>query len=331
VALSTSACSGSRPIHEASEEIRFLEAFAAKRTAPSIRGEVYPEPGQGNDRLYTRMQKLLSGTTVSISGPDGARHVAAADARGRFFVEPVRAGEYRVSVSQAAFRSSEPEYKVSVSEGGCGVVHVAMGFDGIVSGRVREAGGKPPTATPIELIPVLGGNLYPLPIETTSRSDGTYSFVRVPPGRYFLAVNASREPSKERPYKRVFHPGVESRDRAAAISLGEAERVAGANLMLTKLGARTISARMVWADGTPAEYVHTWCAPTGDVPRQHLITDALGQITFPAMDGLSYDIGAAAASNYAIPQRRRFSAPAIRVPPGPSTSVRLVVSIPPKD
>jgi hypothetical protein len=206
-----------------------------------------------------------------------------------------------------------------------------MGFDGSVSGRLREPNGSPPIPIKVQLIPVLGGDIYPSPIETLSAADGTYAFSRVPLGRYVLAVNASDEPAKTRPYKRVFYPGVADRERAKLIRIGEAESVSNANFTLSaRLNSRTITAGMFWADGTPARYVHTWCAPTGYVPWQHLLTDGQGRITFPAMDGLAYEIGAAAASDYEIVAKRRISAHPVRVPPGPSSSVRLVLSVSPR-
>jgi hypothetical protein len=297
----------------------------------SIQGQVYADTGQGNYHIYERIQKRLAGSSVILSSMGGHQYSAVADANGRFHIEPVRAGGYKVRVQQTNFRSGFAEYDVIVPDGGCGVINVAMGFDGSVSGRLRESHGNPPIPVKLELIPVLGGDIYPSPLETISGADGTYAFHRVPLGRYVLAVNASNEPTKKIPYKRVFYPGVEDRARAKLIHVGEAESVLHANFDLSaRLNPRTITANMFWAEGTPARYVHTWCAPAGYLPWQHLLTDGEGHITFPAMDGLSYEIGAAAASNYEIEAKRRISAHPVLVPPGPSTSVRLVLSIPPR-
>src|SRR5262249_43631823 len=118
--------------------------------------------------------------------------------------------------------------------------------------------------------------------------------------------------------------------RATVIEVGEAGSVENVDFAVsTKLKPRTITAQIVWPDGTPARFVHTWCSPTGHVPWQHMLTNGKGQIIFPAMDGLTYEIGAAAASDYEVPSRRRFSALPVRVPPGESSKVRLVLSIPP--
>jgi hypothetical protein len=327
----THQCMGSRQVQDAADVMQFLEAFVAHRTVASIQGQVYADPGQGNLLLYDRLRKRMQGSVVTASGTDGSQHSTVADETGRFRIDSVRAGMYKVRVTQAKFRSDFAEYEVKVPERGCGVVQVSMGLDGRVSGRLHERGGNAPISIKVQLIPALDGDEYPSPLETTSATDGTYAFRRVPPGQYVLAVNALDEPTKKVPYKRVYYPGVEDLSSATRIHVGEAEKVSVGGLRLsTRLNPRTISARTVWADGSPARYVHTWCAPTGYTPRQHLLTDGEGQITFPAMDGLAYVIGAAAASNYEVPSKQRISARPVHVPPGPSTSVRLVLSIPPR-
>lgn len=327
----TSQCKGSKQVERAADDLKFLEAFVVHRTVMSIQGQVYADTGQGNDHLYDRIQKRLTGSSVSVSSADGHQYSAIADAAGRFQIKPVQTGRYKVRIQQAKFRSALAEYDLSVPEGGCGVISIPMGFDGSVSGRLREPSGSSPIPVKVQLIPVLSGDVYPLPLETISAADGTYVFHRVPLGWYVLAVNASDEPTKKTPYKRVFYSGVEDRSGAKLIHVEEAERVLNANFTLSaRLNPRTITAEMIWADGTPARYVHTWCAPTGYSPSQHLLTDGEGRITFPAMDGLAYEIGAAAASNYEITTKQRVSAYPVRVSPGPSISVRLVLSIPPR-
>src|SRR5690606_41689833 len=139
-----------------------------------------------------------------------------------------------------------------------------------------------PISIKVQLISALNGDEYPSPLETTSAADGTYAFHRVPPGQYLLAVNALDEPTKKIPYKRVYYPGVEDLSRATRIHVGEAARISVADLRLSaRLNSRSIAAKMVWADGSPARHVHTWCAATGYSPWQHLLTDSEGRITFP--------------------------------------------------
>jgi hypothetical protein len=82
----TSQCKGSRQVQDAAEDIRFLEAFVAHRTVMSIQGQVYADTGQGNYQLYDRIQKLLPGSSVSMSRMDGQQYGAVADAKGRFHI-----------------------------------------------------------------------------------------------------------------------------------------------------------------------------------------------------------------------------------------------------
>jgi hypothetical protein len=326
----TSLCNGSKPINQAADDLRFLEGWIRNRTITSIQGQILLDYGQGNVGSRDRLSKNLRGSLVTAVNTDGQRYSSGADGDGRFLIAPVRAGTYKLTVTQTRFLSGDPEYTVNVPEGGCADLYVWMSRDGKVMGRLREPTGRPPVAIRVQLIPILQGDVYPSPYETLSGVDGKYEFSRIPPGRYLVAVKASDEPTPKVPYKRVYYPGVPQRDRATPIQVAEARSVLNVNFTVTaKLNPRTIKAHISWSDGSPARSVHTWCAAAGYVPWQHLLTDNNGGITFNALDGLTYVVGAAAASNYEIVTRRRLSAKPLTVPPGRSTSVKLVIPLPP--
>jgi hypothetical protein len=248
----------------------------------------------------------------------------------RFVIEAVRPGKYTITVNQRSFRSQQAEYLVNVTPGRCAAVYASMSLDGKVTGRLRVSNGDSPPPIKLQLIPVLQSDRVLTPVDTLSRDDGSYEFYGVPPGRYLLGINALDEPTAETPFKRIYYPGVTQRKDAVALQLGEAQTISKADFTLPpKLHPRTIKAQVTWPDGSPARSVHTWCSPSGYLPWQHVLTDANGQITFNAMDGLPYEVGAAAASNYDIVSRRRFTAKPVRVAPGTSTSISLILSIPP--
>lgn len=135
--LFTTQCYGSKPVQDATQEIRFMEAFVARRTNSSIQGEVYAETGQVLNNDYEMIQRRLTGSVIIASSVDGIKYKGIANSKGKFQIEPIRAGRYKVTVQQTKFRSELAEYDVDVPEGGCGVVHIAMGLGGSVSDRLR--------------------------------------------------------------------------------------------------------------------------------------------------------------------------------------------------
>lgn len=62
----------------------------------------------------------------------------------------------------------------------------------------------------------------------------------------------------------------------------------------------------VWSDGRPAPFIHIWCSARGYLPIVHEITDKSGRIDFDVLDGLTYEVGGAASSDYEPVERRRY-------------------------
>ena len=138
------------------------------------------------------------------------------------------------------------------------------------------------------------------------------------------------EPRVRTPYARTFFPGVSKQDGAHVLTVGETSILMNHNFVVpAKLNARKVTVMTVRADGTPARFVHVWCSALGYTPWAHVLTDRSGQVIFDVLDGLAYQIGGAAASNYEIPALRRYSAEPVRVGPGNNMRVRLVLSIAP--
>lgn len=324
--LQASQCSGSLPVADAGDDLDFLKAWLRKETVAAIQGEVYPDTNTLDAPDYNRRSRQLRGSDITAIDGNGQAWTVASDLNGHFRIPLKRGGRFVVSISTPRYRSAEPEYRVDVPERGCAEIAFWMGLDGQVRGLVREDGGGMTQPVKLELISVAEDDRSPTPLETTSQRNGEFAFTRVPPGRYVLGLNHSREPTAKMPYRRVYFPASEAPELARPIVLREAQTVSGIQLDIgIKMKPRAITARVSWPDGSPARFVHAWCAPTGYVPRAHDLTNEDGQITFPAMDGLSYDVGSAAASNYEIPARRRFAAKRVRVPPGDSVAIKLVL------
>lgn len=326
----TTQCMGSRLAQEAAADLRFLEEFYAHRTPTTLIGELYADPDSPNYHLRDRIQRALRGSSVTAVGPDGKVHRAIAGDHGEFKFDQLAPGNYRVSVYQSRLRARRNSFEVPVPPGGCGLIYAGMAFDGRVSGRIREPHGVPATPVKVQLQQIVPGDLATPVFDTLTGAGGVFEFTRLAPGRYLLGVNIEREPAISNPYRPVFYPGAPTREGAVHIQVGEAASVTGLNLPISvRMAPRTISVELIWPDGSPARYVHAWCAVLGYSAQVHELANSDGRIRFQALDGLTYEVGAAAAGDYEVSSRRLWRAKPVLVAPGPSTSIRLILAAKP--
>lgn len=136
--LETTQCLGSRPIALAEDDIRFFDNWKSRRTATHILGRIYADPETSSSTTWEEMQKKLTGTIVTAIGKGGQRYSAVTDDTGYFMINPVQAGEYKVTATHSGYVTSDAEYKVAVASGGCADVYARMRADG----RVRQRKGK---------------------------------------------------------------------------------------------------------------------------------------------------------------------------------------------
>jgi hypothetical protein len=167
---------------------------------------------------------------------------------------------------------------------------------GRISGRLASAAALPLKDTEIYAVPVNHDWSARDLSDSMSRqagADGAFEFSGLKPGKYFLTVNVVGPPRVSQPYPPTYYPGVENREDAVAVEIGNGSAPPVAPFVLKRtLPRTTIAAEIVCRDGS--------------LPRSGLVyahrADArsyLGESTYTKVDG-HYQLTVMAGVTYTV-------------------------------
>ena len=254
--LSTGICSATKPLEQAAEELDFIRGLPQKSPEVAVYGAVIfsardLSKGEHRNEPVREAKVLIEGA--------GARREVATDAEGKFQATGLPAGKYSVRVLKPERGAGRREAQgFELREKQCADLHFYLTWDASVGGRVVGESGEPVSRarvslTPSELAPKEFDD-YQKTLSTFTDEHGKYAFENVPPGRYFVIVNAHGSPrTDEAPYPRTFLPGVEDAALASVVKVEEGERLADQDVRLARrLVAREVAGVVVWPDGRAA-------------------------------------------------------------------------------
>ena len=152
-------------------------------------------PGQGaviaGNIFDMATSKPLANARIAVEqrkGNGGYKAIATgqSDAQGRFKIEKVPAGTYRVSVSAQGYASLVAGYKRLVTDGYLAFDNVELAPRATVTGSVMDDAGKPIVGARVRLIDTLGmnGQSYRLPesAQATTDAKGRFRIAGAPMG-----------------------------------------------------------------------------------------------------------------------------------------------------
>lgn len=253
--LGTSICTRTAPYEKADEDVQFLRTLSSQNSGVSISGDV-----------KRRLHDVAKGTSMEV-GPlaaanlviesDGERREVRTDAAGRYSLNGLRPGKYKVTLQLPDELIVYPAaQEITVADRGCATVSYQVIDNGRVSGKVLDPDGHAAKGVVLGLMEANHAD----PKKDYGRlaqvdDEGRFSFSGLPPGRYLLAVNLSRFPQPNEPtnaYPRTYYPGVTDVSKAEVITLGAGENLNDIDLRLPTRGAPSIiNGKVVWDDGTP--------------------------------------------------------------------------------
>jgi len=196
--LETGICSGSQPLTEAAQDLRYLRAMAGV-------------PSTGEMRVRTRYPGFPGGPGVTIAAErEGFRYRAQTDAAGDAVFTDLPPGEYAIHAESDGDLLDDP--KVQLYAKGCQDVTLFRALR--ISGHIMNRDGTPASRVEVELRSTsqtaVDGH--------TTTPDGYYEFRVVRPGEYYLGINLNHTPTRDTPYPRWFYPGTENQAAAAIIN-----------------------------------------------------------------------------------------------------------------
>lgn len=224
--LYTSACTATKPLAEAGDDLSFIRGLPAAPPLAAIYGNVEFSGRDLKDDSFRG--EPAAGIRVLVEGSE-VRRETLTDARGDFAFEGLPPGSY-------SLRPLYPEHArgyvdttpFELRARQCREVGYLPWWDGRIRGRVVDADGRPAAGLRVWLIsPELDvsvrANLMHSMWEVTN-ADGSFELTNVPRGRYQLVVNLTGDADDNtHGYGRTFHPGVKERAQASVIELGGGE------------------------------------------------------------------------------------------------------------
>lgn len=293
----TNICSGTAPLAESNDRLKYLRAVARQPPGGALFGEVVRQVnGQDEPEPMAKTEIILENGKQQVRG--------LSDGSGKFELRGIKAGHYRVHTNPATNYSridalaEEPrkEWELDIPTHGCVQAWFVARPGGEISGRVGDESG------------IVAEDIYPQllfadekPSDTSFRSatlseDKTFKFSFLPAGRYYLGFNLRGGPSIDTPYPEFYYPGVEDRSKATLITLTEGQKISDLYFPRPlRLAERMIDGVAVWPDGKP--YVEN-CGIALTNPRTNyregncVPTDTEGRFKIKAIEGQTYHLAA---------------------------------------
>ncbi len=199
---------------------------------------------------------------------------AVTDAEGRFQINNVAAGSFRVTVTAPGYVLSGSELTVQVAEGqAVKNLELAVAKGGVITGKVTSNGTRPVIGEPVTLTPV-DANGQPaqtrLPGGMNFRTDdrGVYRIFGLPAGRYLLSVgrgaggfggggrgggpNGGGPNSGGNAWQRTYYPDTLEATEASAVTVEPGQELTGIDLRMAARNTYAIVGRVVDAEtGNP--------------------------------------------------------------------------------
>lgn len=249
--LLSGACSGSRLVDYAKEDIAFLESYRDGQASNSVYGRVLHwvtsigRPRRDEDAP-------VAGASVVLSNGSATR-TKTTTASGDFRFEGVPPGKYSLSAQLSPYVANPPSLPIEVPAVGCveqfPVLEAGAGLSGLVVDELE----KPAPKIRVELLRknVEGKWHSTYPFYKYTDESGHFTFDGLPDGEYLIGYSIwSDQPSEYSPYPTTYFPGVPDRASASVIHLSPWQTIRDLRIPLGKPHTpRSIHVEVTWPDG----------------------------------------------------------------------------------
>ena len=176
------------------------------------------------------------------------RFAGTSDKDGKFTISNVPPGNYIVHADREGFIDptlTGVPIRVAVTAGRTATVDVAMSPGGTVSGRIRDAAGRPMQDIEVQAVSQTYQNGYPfLQTAITKMTDdqGEYRLFWLTPGEYYIVLSPRANPGNPQLLRpRVFYPGSLEMKTATPLTIKAGEQLGGIDINLREERVYTVS------------------------------------------------------------------------------------------
>jgi hypothetical protein len=207
----------SRPVAEAQEKIEMLRHLQNIGDEGILRGHVRRGP-----QSPVQGEAVPNAHVVARRTSDNTQFVASTDTDGRYEFPPVPPGKYKLVLDRIDSLHADGG-ELDVSRGACWdlTLEVPNETDGSISGHIGSADGKPFTVHPWVQIMSLDDERFASAYVDAS---GDFEARGVEPGRYVVGIGIRAGTGGIQVQSPVYYPGVRTKEQAAVIELGRAEK-----------------------------------------------------------------------------------------------------------
>lgn len=318
----------SRLLAEADEDLNFLRSAGRKDSGSRIYGTVKQFIRSSLEKDNAQPLSMLA-LKIERSGAENQAFEVFTDANGKYEVEGLSAGEYRITLNLitetnfsngGAFSGSGAFVKVGAR--GCVKQDFEVNFTGEIKGKVLDGEGNPVKSVTVEAIPAdfvkPDININEGRELSRTNENGVFVISNVAPGRYILAVGYTIPPDTDSPFPATFYPNALNRGEAAIVEIAANQKIGDLEFRLpAHLAEKKIKGAVVWADGRPASGVDVYLKEdeyTICCVMKNVKTDANGNFVLIGYENRRYRIWTSSENKVNRKTFRFFGASSIFTP-----------------
>jgi len=205
----------SKPLFKAQEDVAKLRHLARLTDSGILSGSVR--------RMYSgTMEGAPNHKVFAKRVSDGTQYSTLTNSEGEFEFDPLPSGSYEVTANTADGLWAGDGGKLEVHSGKCTSTSFMLETDGIISGHIGSADGKPFIVHPwVQIVSVDDDRFNSAYVD----ANGYFEARGMEPGRYVvgLGIRAGTGYFSDVPTP-VYYPGVRTKEQATIIQLGRAEK-----------------------------------------------------------------------------------------------------------
>ena len=228
--LTVTICSGTRPAGMVAGTIRQLRSRRDGTPLPVLFGSATTHADEASPRGWEQVRPV-AGVTV-MARADQREYSTQTGEDGSYEFIGLSAGRYDLSLAApgrrvALWQGERETTGANVWQGNSCPTNFEVYYDGLLSGRVEDADGKPLAGV------VLAWFIGPEPLNIVANRrvvDGHFEIPRLQPGRYRLGFIQQGDMRSSRT---IYYPGTYQESQAAIIELGDGEHQDGLRMTVS--------------------------------------------------------------------------------------------------